>query len=166
MADTIEPTKKLRVLIDANVLFSGSAWPRWNYEVLRHAVAGDFQLVLSPRIIEEAQKAIAEIAPKEASRFVAILEATQYEAVATPTDEQIEANSKLVRDPKDIHVALAAINAKVDYLVSLDKDLTEPGEPIHQHVNVLLPAVFLRDYMGWTSEQLEAIRNRKWSDLA
>jgi predicted nucleic acid-binding protein len=165
MANTTEPTTKLRVLIDANFIFSGSAWPRWNYEVLLHAVAGDFQLVLSGRIIEEARKAIAEIAPKEASRFESILEATQFEAVDAPTDEQIEANAGLVRDPKDIHVALAAINAKVDYLVSLDKDLTDPDEPIHQHVKVLLPAVFLREHMDWTSEQLEEIRSRKWSDL-
>jgi predicted nucleic acid-binding protein len=69
------------------------------------------------------------------------------------------------RDPKDVHVALAAINAKVDLLVSLDKDLTAPDEPVHQFVKIILPTVFLRQYMSWTSEALEVIRHRTWKDL-
>ena len=48
--------KKVRAFIDANVLFAGIAFPRWPYEVLRHAAAGDFQLVLSPLVIKQAQR--------------------------------------------------------------------------------------------------------------
>jgi predicted nucleic acid-binding protein len=48
------PPDKLRVMVDANVLFAGTLWPRFPYEVLRHAVLGDYQLVLSSRIIDEA----------------------------------------------------------------------------------------------------------------
>jgi predicted nucleic acid-binding protein len=70
-----------------------------------------------------------------------------------------------VRDPKDIHVALAAISAKVDFLVSSDKDFTDPDQPIRQKINILLPGAFLRVHMGWTSERLEAIRTRTWKDL-
>jgi predicted nucleic acid-binding protein len=84
---------------------------------------------------------------------------------ATPTDEEITRHEQLVRDAKDIHVALAAIDAKVDYLISQDKDLTDPNEPIHQYLKVLLPGKFLRDYLGWTSDELETIRHRNWEDL-
>jgi len=48
--------------------------------------------------------------------------------------------------------------------VSHDKDLTE-SEALQQQVPVLLPAVFLRDLMGWTSEELEVIRSRIWQEL-
>jgi len=30
--------EKVRVFIDANVLFAGIAFPRWPHEVLRHAI--------------------------------------------------------------------------------------------------------------------------------
>lgn len=159
-----EPTK-LRVMVDANVLFAGTLWPRFPHEVLRHAVNGDYQLVLSPRIIEEAKTAIERVAPKSAHRFADILETLHYEEVPTPTDEDIANNSQLIRDAKDVHVALAAINGEVDYLISQDRDFTEPDEPIHQHLNILLPGTFLREHLGWTSESLENIRKRNWDDF-
>lgn len=49
-------------MLDANVLFAASTWPQFPYEVLQHAVAGDYILVLTPRIIAEAREAILEIA--------------------------------------------------------------------------------------------------------
>ena len=70
-----------------------------------------------------------------------------------------------MRDLNDIPVAAAAITAQVDCLISSDKDLTE-SEELKQHVPVLLPAVFLREHIGWTSEELEAIRHRTWQDMA
>lgn len=158
--------RKLRVMVDANVLVAGTGWPRFPYEVLQHAVAGDFQLVLSPFVIDEARTHLGKIEAALVERFDAFLEASAYEQIPTPSPKELTEHPDLVRDVEDIPVGLAAINAKVDYLVSLDKDLTEPGEPIHQHVKVLLPAVFLREHMGWTSEQLEKIRSRKWSDLS
>jgi len=30
----------------------------------------------------------------------------------------------------------------------------------------MLSGTFLREVMGWTSEQLKSIRHRKWSDIA
>lgn len=53
-----------------------------------------------------------------------ILKLTAFEVVPTPTAQQIAVHNTLVHDPKDIHAVLAAINAKVDYLVNSDKDLT------------------------------------------
>jgi hypothetical protein len=68
----------------------------------------------------------------------------------------------------DVPVALAAIKAKVDYLISEDKDFTVQDETtaeLRRHVRPLLSGTFLREVMGWTSEQLEIVRRRKWSDM-
>lgn len=159
---------KLRIMVDANVLFAGIVWPRFPYEVLQHAVRGDCQLVLSPKIIEEAQTALYRIAPAAASRFDDVLQASGYEAAQTPTDEELASHPKLVRDSKDIHVALAAITAEVDYLITQDKDFTDRDEStaeLHRQINIILPGTFLREHMGWTSAALEAIRHRTWQDL-
>jgi predicted nucleic acid-binding protein len=158
------PNPSLRVMVDANVLVAGLGWPRWPYAVLQHAVAGDFQLVLSPYVIEEARRNLQQIAPTALPSLDEFLALSDYEAIADPTSEILAAHHQLVRDPKDVPVALAAMNAAVDCLVTSDKDLTE-SETLKQQIPVLLPAVFLRDHMGWTSEELEVIRHRKWSDM-
>jgi hypothetical protein len=74
-----------------------------------------------------------------------------------------------VRDETDLPIVLTAINAGVDYLVSDDKDLTARDATtaaLHQRVTVLLSGTFLRNVMGWSSEQLEGLRGRNWDDVA
>jgi predicted nucleic acid-binding protein len=152
-------------MVDANVLVAGTGWPRWPYALLQHAVTGDFQLVLTPYIITEARRNLQRIDPTTLPDFDDFLYLSKYEEIANPSPEVVTAHQGVVRDLDDIPVAVAAITAKVDYLISSDKDLTESDE-LKQQVPVLLPAVFLREHMGWTSEELEAIRHRKWSNMA
>jgi predicted nucleic acid-binding protein len=88
--------------------------------------------------------------------------------VSDPTEEDVKANRHLVRDLDDVAVALAAIVAKADYLVSEDKDLTVQDDStvdLRKQIRVVVSGTFLREAMGWTGEQLEAIRHRKWSDI-
>lgn len=161
--------KRVRALTDANVLFSGTAFPRWPREVLRHAAAGDYQLVLCPLVIKQARRNLRKRFPQYLDRFEEFLQAVDYELIADPAPEDIEANQNLVRDLSDVAIALAAIVAKADYLVSEDKDLTVQDEStaeLRRQVKVMLSGTFLREVMGWTSEQLEAIRYRTWSDIS
>jgi predicted nucleic acid-binding protein len=158
-----------RVFVDANALVAGTTYPRFPYEVLQHAIKGDYKLVLSPRVIQEATQAVAVIFPGHIQRLEQFLQDAHAELALTPTDDEIEANSHLIRDPKDVHVALAAINAEVDLLVTQDKDFTDRDEStqaLHEKLNIMLPGTFLREHMGWTSKALEAIRSRNWEDMA
>lgn len=118
----------LRVMVDANILIAGSVWPRWPYEVLQHALHGDFQLVLSNYILRQARRHIQARFPAYIEPFNGVLQACRYELIADPSKVQVSQHSDLVRDPTDVPVALAAINARVDYLVSEDKDLTVQDE--------------------------------------
>lgn len=73
-----------------------------------------------------------------------------------------------MRDITDVPVALAAIKAGVDHFVSEDKDFTSSDkttEKLHRKLRVMLPGTFLREVMGWSSEELQAIRRREWADL-
>ena len=155
-------------MTDSNILLAGNAFPRWPYEVLQHATDGDFKLVLCPLIIKQAREHLRERFPAHSSRFEKFLRQVDYELVADPTQQEIDANPKLVRDLSDVAIALAAIAAKVDYLVSEDKDLTVQDEStaeLRRHLKVMLSGTFLRQLMGWTSEKLEFIRHRTWDDL-
>jgi hypothetical protein len=56
----------------------------------------------------------------------------------------------------------------VDYLVTNDKDLTAQDETtatLRRKIQPMIVGKFLREVMGWESEDLERIRKRKWSDF-
>lgn len=158
-----------RVAVDANVLIAGFGWPRWPYEVLRHAIEGDYQLVLSPLVIEEARRRINMHLPERVELFELFLLTIDYELAPIPTKDEVKANQTLVRDIKDVPIALSVMKATVDYFVTYDRDFTDQNETtaeVRKAIpGIMLPPVFLRQVMNWTSDQLEDIRHRNWSDM-
>jgi predicted nucleic acid-binding protein len=156
-------------MVDANILIAGSAWPRWPHEVSRHALAGDFRLVLCPLIIESARHRIRQTFPGHLGRFEEFLAVCDFEEIPNPPEEQVRRNQDLVRSPADVPIALAAINAGASYLVSEDKHLTDRDETtarLRQRIQPLISGTFLREEMGWSSEDLERVRGRNWADVA
>jgi predicted nucleic acid-binding protein len=160
-----ERKRPLRVMVDANVLIAGSAYPRWPHEVLRHALTGDFQLVLCPLIIEQARSYLRRRSGAGIERLESFLVLSHYEAVPDATADQIRDNKDLVRDVTDVPIALSAIQSHVDCLVSEDKDLSARDETtarLREMLCVRISGTFLREMMGWTSEELELVRGRSW----
>ena len=85
-----------------------------------------------------------------------------------PGPAEVQAHTALVRDVTDVPVALSAIKARVDYLVTNDDDFHAEdtrAELERQGIQVTLVGTFLAEVMGWQSRELEAIRHREWSDL-
>jgi len=159
---------KLRVMVDANILIAGTIWPRWPYEVLRHALRQDFQMVLSNYIIQQSRTQIQRIFPDHIDRFDKFLQNSVYDLVDDPTYDEVSQNLDLVRDSTDVPVALAAIKGRVDILVSEDKDLSVQDvstEKLRKELRVMISGTFLREIMGWKSEMLEAVRKRTWRDF-
>jgi predicted nucleic acid-binding protein len=153
----------LRVMVDTNVLIAGTVWPRWPYEVLQHAITGDYQLVLCRQVVDEGGRRINARFPSYLDEFLQLLADAQFEMVVDPAPAEVMAHRELLRDLTDVPIVLAAIQAQVNCFVTTDKDFTDPSNAeLHRRLKIVLPAVFLRDYMGWTSDALEAIRNRTW----
>jgi predicted nucleic acid-binding protein len=166
MADT---QRSLRVMADANVLIAGVLFPRWFHEFLRHALRGDFTLLLSEQAIREARRRMRMGTERQAAALEGFLADCPFELVLDPPREQVAQNSDLLRDPTDIPIALAAINACADYLVTNDKDFTTPDQTtatLRQSIRPITVGRFLHEVMHWSSEELERIRKRNWSDLA
>jgi predicted nucleic acid-binding protein len=161
-----EPSSfKPRVMVDTTDLVAGIVWPRFPYEVLQHALHGDFDLVLCPVVIAEARSKFSERFPTFVQSFEDFLENAPYEEVPDPGTEEVLANETLMRDVTDVPVALSAITAEVDYFVSDDKDYTAPNQLIHEKLRVRLSGTFLNEVMGWSHEELELVRLRRWADL-
>jgi predicted nucleic acid-binding protein len=159
---------KPRVMVDTTVLLAGTVWPRWPYEVLQHALRGDFYLMLSRTVIQEAVRKFAEKFPAYTQDFEDFLEKCGYAEIPEPSSQAVLAHRDLMRDITDIPIAVAAINAGVDFFISEDKDFTARDQTtarLHQELTVMLSGTFLHYVMGWTGEELEAVRNRTWMDL-
>lgn len=152
-----------RVMLDTSVLIAGTIWRRWPYEVLQHARRHDYRLVLAPVIVAEAAATFRRRFPRYLSAFQTFLGDCPYEEAADPTRDDIIAQRSLMRDINDVPIALAAIQSGVDYLLSEDKDFTEPtpsNAELHARLRIRLPGTFLREVMGWSSIDLEAVRGR------
>lgn len=158
--------RRLRVALDANVLIAGIRLPRWPHEVIRASFSDFFDLVLPAQVIVEAGRHLTAPAHTEALRF--LLDSSHYQELPMPSDADVRENLDLVRSEKDVPIAVALLQADVDIFVSSDRDFTDPAataERFRTRVRVMLPAVFLRAALGWSSEALEAIRTRTWVDL-
>lgn len=155
---------KRSVFVDATVLFAGIGWPRWSYEVLRHAVQDDFELVLIPLVIEQARRNLQAKLPTFVESFDTWLSHLSCKIAPDPKPEAVLAQLDLMRDVDDVPVAVAALEAQVDYLVSEDKDFTEESatQELRKHVTIMRPVIFLREVIGLSKEELEEIRKRDW----
>jgi len=155
-------------MADANVLIAGILFPRWFHEFLRHALRGDFRLVLCDQVIREARERMALGTAAQQQALEQFLEDCPFERLPDPGRDEVAAHAGLVRDPKDVPIALAAITAAVDYLVSNDKDLTAQDETtalLRRSIQPITVGRFLREVMGWEETALERIRRRNWSDF-
>jgi predicted nucleic acid-binding protein len=158
--------RRLRVALDANVLIAGIRLPRWPHEVMRASLGDLFDLALPTQVMEEAGRHLAAPAQTEALQF--FVDSSRYQELPMPSAAEVRRNLDLVRSEKDVPIAVALLDGDVDIFVSSDRDFTDPtatAERFRVRVRVMLPAVFLRDVLGWSSEALERIRSRTWADL-
>jgi len=161
-------TPRPRVSLDANIWIRGVTFPRFPYEVLRHAARGDIIALVSPLVLGSVRWYIQNKFPKYEPAVQVLLQLMEPEVVPDPTAEQVAAHAGLVRDPKDVPVALAALQARADYLVSTDRDLTDVDDSTAELRRRLTPmpvGAFLHEDMGWSHEALEQVARRRWSDV-
>ena len=158
----------LRVMADSNVIIAGVLKPRWFHAFLRHALMGDFRLVLAPHTVREVLRWAERKGGARQEAVKVFLASVDFELAPDATIEEVEAHREAIRDETDIPILVAAIQAEVDYLVTNDKDFHAEATRalLAQHgVTVMLVGTFLREVMGWRSEDLERIRHREWNDL-
>lgn len=158
---------KRRVGLDANLLIAGIRSPRWPYEVMQAAMAEQFTPILPEQVIAEARRHLA--IPSQAEALNHFLVSSRYQEAPMPPRDAVLQNVGLVRSEKDVPIAIALLHARADVFVTSDRDFTDPdatSPDFRERVEVMLPAAFLRQVLGWSPESLEAIRNRTWKDLS
>lgn len=164
-------TKRLRIFADANILIRGVTFPRYPYEILRLAARHKIVLVLSPLVLSDARRYLTELFPEHLPKLEGFLATALVELTPDPDPELVSRYRQLVRDVKDVPVALAAIQARVDYLVSTDSDLTDVDPTTEKLRQMLAPGkamrvgAFLNEIMGWSHARLNVIGHRRWEEI-
>jgi hypothetical protein len=117
-------------------------------------------------VIEEARRHLPH--PNQAAALDFFLAESNCERLAMPSKEAVQENLDLARDTSDVPIALALMLGDVEVFVTSDRDFTDPDATaarFRQQIRVMLPAVFLRQILGWDSEELERIRHRTWEEI-
>jgi putative PIN family toxin of toxin-antitoxin system len=111
-----------RVFLDANVYFAGCLSPDGaSALILQLARRGRIQVVASRLVLREAERNLRRKTTKRTLQaFRAFLNATPVTIVPTPEERVLERYTEAIH-PKDVPILAAAVEANVDYLVTLDR---------------------------------------------
>jgi predicted nucleic acid-binding protein len=132
----------LRVMVDADVLFAGSASPSdrsASTVVLRLSDLTLIDGVASRQVVAEAERNLAEKVPAAVPRFRELATAC-LRVVPDPTSDEVVALGGLA-DPKDLPILTAAVRERCDVLVTFNEGDYRPGHP---DVEVVTPGVLVQ----------------------
>jgi uncharacterized protein len=127
-----------RAVLDTNTWVSGLGWGGPPGEVVEAALAGRFEVVTSPALLDELRRVLAY--PKLAAIFGGADEIVELIALASHVVRPTMTRD-LVRDPDDNRVLEAAIAAGADVIVTGDTDLLDLQ--IIEGTRIVTPADFL-----------------------
>ena len=127
-----------RAVLDTNTIVSGIGWGGTPGAVLDAALAGHFEIVTSPALLDELRRVLdypkLQAVIGDADELIKLLALAAI--VVTPT-EAVE----IVRDPDDNRLIEAAQAGQADVIVSGDQDLITL---VHVgQINILTPREFL-----------------------
>lgn len=132
----------MRVLLDTNVLISALLFPTDRVNKLFENVLTENTLVLSDYIIEELYAVVERKFPKQMNAVKKMLSIWNYELIYTPHIHFCD--NIIIRDIKDYPVLEAAVYAKVDVLITGDKDFENLEV---ECIEILTPQRFIEKYV-------------------
>jgi len=144
----VQESEKLRIVLDANVLFSGVVSRKGcPAQILDLVAKNEVILLLNDYIISEVETHLAEKGSQSnIGWFRSFVSTNAIEKSPIPPINQVMEFEYLVpRDLNDVPIVLSAYNANADFLVSGDKDINSHNETTAEIVNivkVVTPRVF------------------------
>lgn len=132
----------MRIMIDTNVLLSALIFNSTKLAELLEHIIGTRSLVLCSYVIEESKIVIGRKTPNYLQAFDIFISEISFEYFPTPVDLT---GVPCIRDPQDLPIIASAVAAKVDVLITGDKDFAELIIP---NLEILTPSEFIDKYMS------------------
>ena len=140
-----KPIQRIKVFIDTNVLIAGSVSVTGaSAAVLDLCEAESIQMVISRQVLVEADRNFSTKLPGLVTQFRQFIQNLAPMMVEDPPAMAVERTATLI-DRKDAIILAAAIEAKVDYLITLDKKhFIKERVRRNIPIEICTPADFLR----------------------
>lgn len=139
----------MRVFIDSSVLIAASySSTGASREIIRQAIRGKIELVISNLVLEETSANLSIKAPEALPAYQQFLDVIPFETIS-PTKRQVLEAAEYT-DLKDAPIVAAAKRAGVDYLVSLDRRhlVGVPEVARRSGLKIVLPGELLQKLRG------------------
>lgn len=139
----------MRVFIDSSVLIAASySSTGASREIIRQAIRGKIELVISNLVLEETSANLSIKAPEALPAYQQFLDVIPFETIS-PTKRQVLEAAEYT-DLKDAPIVAAAKRAGVDYLVSLDRRhlVRVPEVARRSGLKIVLPGELLQKLRG------------------
>ena len=135
----------MKIVIDTNVWLSGIFWEGEASKILEKAEKKDVQIIISEDILSEIIKVLNR--ESKFQKYILDLRSSIEDLLRTilSISNLIETKTKLdviKEDPKDNIILEAAIDGKVEYLISYDKHLLNMIE--FRGIKIISPGEFLK----------------------
>ena len=140
----------LRVFLDANVYFAGSASPTGGSAlVLQLILKGRIEVTASRLVLREAERNLRrKRPPKDLKTFHQFLKHAKLRVIRTPPETAWKPYEGIIH-PKDVPVLAAAVASKATYLVTLDRRhfMAKMMSGKVPGLVILTPGDFLREFV-------------------
>lgn len=116
----------MKVMIDTNIIISAVLFPKGKASLaLKKALLPPFQAVICDYVLKEFMGKFDEKFPEAKADMEAFLDDfLPATIIAITPEDEVETEEK-IRDQKDRPILRAALDAKVDFLLTGDKDFLE-----------------------------------------
>jgi uncharacterized protein len=135
---------KIKVILDTNILVSGSLWKGNSYKILLLIETGKVICILSPSILEEYEKVMRseEITEKIACKNLVINEIIDHIISMTTLVIPKSRLKVVMEDPDDNKIIECAIEGKSDFIITQDKHLLNLKK--NKKIKIITPEEFLK----------------------
>ena len=141
------------LFLDSSVLFAGVVSAGGAARaLLLLAEAGQVDLLISEQVVAETERAVARKAPAALSELRQAILQSQARIVHDPEPREVHTHLDWMADPTDVPILLAAMQARVDYLVTLNRRhfLDDPQVAQRSGLRIGTPG----DALAWVRGQL------------
>jgi len=144
---------KLNLFLDSSALFTGIASGTGAARVLLLlAESKSISITISEQVVAETERAIAKKVPKALNDLRQAILATKARIIRDPSLEEVMEHLDLTSHAADVPIILAAMQDKVDYLVTLNRKhfMDDPGVAQRSGLRIGTPG----EALSWIRKQL------------
>jgi len=146
---------KVNLFLDSSALFAGIASATGAARVLLLLAESDHIIVtICEQVVTETERAIARKAPQALNDLRQAILASKARILRDPSLEDVMAHLNLISHPADVPILLAAMQAQVDYLVTLNRKhfMDDPDVAQQAGLRIGTPG----EALNWVREQISA----------